>query len=160
MRENRPVQKILYSEATLTDLPEIVEMKLAMFKESGYVDLLSKNVIEIILEDYQRLYKTNEAKHFVAISNKIIIACVGAFLKTDLPYRYFAPPKYGFIGDVYSMPENRQCGISTKLNKTALAWLREQGVIMVRLLASDAGRPIYENLGFTSTDEMSITFTT
>lgn len=151
---------IIYREARLSDLPRIVQMKMAMFEESGYAGMLAINAQEMVLEDYYRLYEAKEAQHFVANVDKKIISCVGAFLKADLPYRYFKHSTYGFIGDVYTEPEQRGLRVSTELNKIALAWLREKGVSMVRLLATDAGRPIYENLGFVPTDEMVLEFKT
>ncbi len=154
------VTDILYKEATSTDIPEIVELKLAMFVESCHADKLAENAKEIILEDYLRLYVDNQAQHFVARKGNRILGCVGAFVKNDLPYRYYKYPAYGFIGDVYTVPDSRNMGLSTKLNEMALIWLRRKGIATVKLLSSEAGRPIYEKLGFKSTDEMSITFTT
>ena len=151
---------ISYGEAESTDIPAIVELKLAMFVESCHADKLAENAKEIILNDYYRLYEEGQAQHFVTRNENNIIACVGAFIKSDLPYRYYKSSSYGFIGDVYTMPGNRGCGLSTELNEIALAWLRERGIKTVRLLASEAGRPIYKKLGFIPTDEMSITYTT
>ncbi len=148
---------ILYLEATSVDIPEIVELKMAMFVESCHADKLAKNAKELVVEDYFGLYAENQAQHFVAKIDNKILGCVGAFIKSDLPYRYYKCPIYGFIGDVYTVPNSRNKGLSTKLNEMALAWLKKQGVTMVKLLASEAGRPIYEKLGFKSTDEMSIT---
>ena len=39
---------------------------------------------------------------------------------------------------------------------TILAWLREQGLQSVDLHASDAGRHLYETLGFEPTNEMRL----
>ena len=150
------MSNIAFREACLEDFPRIVEMKVARFEEAGHASLLAKSAEGIVMDDYRRLYELNEAKHFVACIDKKIISCVGAFIKADLPYRYFEPSRYGFIGDVYTEPEERGRGLATALNKKALAWLKKRGVIMVRLLASNAGRKMYENLGFTSTDEMAL----
>ncbi|MEM6986094.1 MAG: GNAT family N-acetyltransferase, partial [Pseudomonadota bacterium] len=66
----------------------------------------------------------------------------------------------GFIGDVYTAPSYRNHGISTTLNEKALDWLKSYGVSFVRLLASDAGRPIYERLGFSPDVDMVLRFDT
>jgi len=78
----------------------------------------------------------------------------GAFLKSDIPYRYFSVPQYGFIGDVYTAEGFRRRGLAKHLSELALCWLGSKDVRMVRLLASEAGRPLYEKLGFTASDEM------
>ena len=147
-----------YGTATFDELPRIIEMKMTMFHEVDHAELLSPNAESIILEDYQRLYGEKNARHFVARANGRIVASVGAFIKSDLPFRYFLPASYGFIGDVYTEPSIRGKGVATKLNGDALKWLGSRGVKLVRLLASDTARPLYERLGFTASNEMVLTF--
>lgn len=145
-----------YGIATSNELPRIVEMKVAMFDEAGHGDLLGDNAVSLVLNDYEHLYREGIAAHFVARDNGEIIASAGAFIKSDLPFRYFDPAIYGFIGDVFTEKAYRNRGISTVLNKDALKWLKTKGVLMVRLLASEAGRTIYVRLGFQPTDEMAL----
>lgn len=140
--------KVKYDIASPDNIARIVDLKLDMFREFGYDQHLIKNVRELINNDYARLYEEKIAIHFLAQLDNQIMGMVGAFIKSDIPYRYFANPQYGFIGDVYTKPMYRKQGISKKLNEQALNWLRDYGVSSVRLLASDAGRPLYEHLGF------------
>lgn len=145
-----------YGEALAEDLPRIVEMKLAMFEEAGYSHLLARNAASVVLGDYRQLYQQQRAVHMVARSQTEIVACAGAFVKTDLPFRYFDPPQYGFLGDVYTSSGFRGQGVATKLSTNAIGWLRDRGVKMVRLLATEAASSIYVNLGFKPTDEMML----
>lgn len=147
-----------FAIATVDDLPRIVEMKLAMFREAGHATLLAPTGATDILADYQDLYSRGLACHFLARAPEGVVGTVGAFLKTDLPFRYFVPPHYGFIGDVYTEPAYRGRGFARILNEDAIAWLRKQGVTMIRLLASEAGRPLYEKLGFKPSDEMVLKY--
>jgi GNAT superfamily N-acetyltransferase len=124
-----------------------------MFRESGHAQLLAPDAYDLVLSDYLEMYRTGQALHFVAGSGAIV-AMAGAFLKSDIPYRYFVRPTYGFIGDVYTESSFRRRGVARVLNDAALAWLRSKGVMTVRLLASVAGRPLYEKLGFVPSDEM------
>lgn len=151
---------IEFGMAFLLDLPRIVEIKLAMFDASGHATLLAPDARTVVLDDYQTLYAEGRAQHFVARVNGRVIAAVGAFVKSDLPFRYFQPPFYGFIGNIYTEPPYCSRGIATSLSREALVWLKRQGCHMVRLLASDAGRPIYEKLDFCPTDEMFLVFPT
>lgn len=158
--ENGPMKsmEVNYSVASQDDIPCIVEMKIDMFREFGYDQYLRKNAQEVIVEDYRAMYVDNLAIHFVAKVDECIVGMVGAFIKSDLPFRYFYNGQYGFIGDVYTVPTYRNLGISMKMNKDAINWLKEYGVSYVRLLASDAGRPIYEQLGFSPDVDMVLTF--
>lgn len=139
--------------ATIDDLPLVVEIKLQMFREAGHFGLLAHNAGALVLEDYRRMYAAGMATHFIA-SGEAPVAMAGAFLKSDIPFRYFATPAYGFIGDVFTLEGYRRRGLARRLNELALHWLEERGVDMVRLLASAAGRPLYEKLGFVASDEM------
>lgn len=147
-----------YGFAALDELLRIVEMKLAMFPEAGHAELLAPNAEIVILEDYHKLYKKEAAVHFVARANGRIVATVGVFIKSDIPYRYFTQSFYKIIGDVYTKPAYRRKGVATKLNREVLKWLNSRGIKSVRLLASDAARPIYERLGFSASDELVLTF--
>ncbi len=149
-----------YGAGLIEDLPRIVEIKIAMFQEAGHADLLASDAESIVLEDYLRLYKEDLAHHFVARDGKTLVASVGAFVKSDLPFRYFEPPQYGFLGDVYTEKEYRGIGIATRLSTDAINWLKSRKVRVVRLFASEAARPIYESLGFSSTDEMVLQWRT
>jgi len=80
----------------------------------------------------------------------------GGFIKSDIPYRYFKKPRYGFVGDVYTLPEARKLGLAKKLSALVLDWLKHQHIDVVRLLASDAARPVYEKMGFQVTNEMAL----
>jgi GNAT superfamily N-acetyltransferase len=145
-------------EAQAVHLPRIVELKLAMFEEMGLGHLLASNFKPLVLSDYQKLYESLEAKHFLATHGGTIVSMAGGFIKSDIPYRYFNNPRYGFVGDVYTLPSARRQDLATTLNSHVLDWLKKEGVGMVRLLASDAARTIYKGFGFQETDEMVLTF--
>jgi len=152
--------EVKYEIASQNDLVCIVDMKIEMFREFGYDRYLGENAHEVIVEDYSRMYEENLATHILAKVDSHIVGIVGAFIKSDIPFRYFSKGHYGFIGDVYTIPAYRNLGISLKLNEEALSWLKDYGVSFVRLLASDAGRPIYEKLGFAPDVDMVLKFDT
>ncbi len=56
----------------------------------------------------------------------------------------------GWIGALGVLPRSRGRGLGTELTEAAVAWLRERGARTVLLYATDAGRPIYERVGFTA----------
>ena len=60
------------------------------------------------------------------------------------------------IVNVYTELEFRGQGLARQLMLTALDWLKEQGFRMAALHASDAGRHLYETLGFRPTNEMQV----
>ncbi|MET0029585.1 MAG: GNAT family N-acetyltransferase [Candidatus Thiodiazotropha sp.] len=150
------MRSLSYGKASIEDLPRIVEMKLAMFEEAGFSHLLARDAASLVLSDYRQLYQQRRAIHMVARSSAEIVACAGAFVKRDLPFRYFDPPQYGFLGDVYTDSHYRGQGIATKLSSDAIGWLKGFNMKMVRLLASEATSSIYAEMGFKPSDEMML----
>ena len=57
--------------------------------------------------------------------------------------------------NVYTEPAWRRRGIAERLVRAALAWADARGASGVVLHASDAGRALYERLGFRPTNEMA-----
>ena len=64
------------------------------------------------------------------------VACVAAFATT------------GWIGALGVAPEARRRGLGGALTEAAVRWLRGRGAQTVLLYATEAGRPVYERLGF------------
>jgi GNAT superfamily N-acetyltransferase len=71
------------------------------------------------------------------------VACCAAFEAT------------GWIGAVGVAPEARRHGVGTALTEAAVRWLRNRGAQTVLLYATEAGRPVYERLGFV-TEERAV----
>ena len=145
---------VYIARAAASDIEAVVALKLAMFAESGRAHLLPEERRAMVVQDYGAMYAEDLAAHFVVRRGGAIVSCAGAFLKSDLPYRYFAPPFYGSVGDVYTVPVERGAGLAKQLSAAAVDWLKSRGVRTVRLLASEAARPIYLSMGFRPTDEM------
>lgn len=136
-----------------TDLPQIVDLKISLLLEAGSLDLLATNTYEIIKDSYKYLYLQNQAIHFVAEQNNNLIAMVGAFVKSDIPFAYFKNHEYGFICDIYTKVPYRNTSLAKTLSLQAIDWLKFQGIDNFRLLASDAGKPVYAKLGFEENDD-------
>ncbi|HZI22072.1 MAG TPA: GNAT family N-acetyltransferase [Gemmatimonadales bacterium] len=60
------------------------------------------------------------------------------------------------ILNVYTERSWRRRGVAEALMRELLAWCRDNGVESVVLHASNEGRPLYEKLGFTATNEMRL----
>jgi GNAT superfamily N-acetyltransferase len=59
-----------------------------------------------------------------------------------------------YIVNVYTEPEHRRRGLSRRLMEEVIAWCRANGMTRITLHASRAGRRMYEDLGFVTTNEM------
>lgn len=54
----------------------------------------------------------------------------------------------GWIGALGVLPRARSRGVGAALTEACVDWLRERGAETVLLHATDAGRPVYERIGF------------
>jgi ribosomal protein S18 acetylase RimI-like enzyme len=62
----------------------------------------------------------------------------------------------GYVLNVYVVPEYRRRGLARALLQRCLDEARTRKIRVVALHASNAGRPVYEGMGFRSTSEMYI----
>lgn len=58
----------------------------------------------------------------------------------------------GWVHDIVVRPGQQRSGLGGRLTEAAIAWLRARSATVVLLLATDAGRPVYERLGFVAGD--------
>ncbi len=60
----------------------------------------------------------------------------------------------GYVLNVFVEPEYRGRGLARALMELCVTEARSRGIRVVALHASDAGRPLYEKLGFYAANEM------
>ncbi len=143
-------------KAEIQDLDIVVKLKIEMFTEVGSIALLQENVEEQIYETYKKLYEEDRGCHYLAYENDSVIACGGAVIKSDVPFCFFKTPMYGYIIDVYCIPEKRRNGYASKIVGELLKWLNNKEVHNIKLKPSGAGRHLYEKFGFCDSGEMEL----
>jgi GNAT superfamily N-acetyltransferase len=57
-------------------------------------------------------------------------------------------PPTGWVHGIVVRPGQQRSGLGGRLTEAAIAWLRARSAGAVLLLATEAGRPVYERLGF------------
>lgn len=143
-------------KAEIKDLNIVIEMKMAMFKEVGSIMLLQENAESKIYAKYKELYTQEDGCHYLVYENGKAIACGGAVIKEDVPFCFFKTPIYGYVIDVYCVPDKRRNGYASLIMKELIKWLKDKGVHTVRLKPSAVGRQMYEKIGFSDSGEMEM----
>ena len=147
---------------TLDDAATIARHRVEMFRDMGDVpteelarDLLGKSTsaLSVLLAD------GSYVGWFAIDAGGSVIAGAGVHIKPQLPrishdHARIEDSPVPLAVNVYTEPQWRGQGIARALMREVMGWASEQGTDRVVLHASDAGRPLYESLGFHSTNEM------
>jgi GNAT superfamily N-acetyltransferase len=87
---------------------------------------------------------------WLALAEGAPVACVMLIWWQLVPNFEEGNRKRGFVSSVYTRPAFRRQGIARRLMGELVAFARERGVHRLILWASDMGRPLYEDLGFSA----------
>jgi ribosomal protein S18 acetylase RimI-like enzyme len=151
--------------AAAHDIPLLAAHRAAMFRDMGSVHRDAEAPLIRATDEYlRRALPSGEYLAWVAESAgaaREVIGGAGVQLRTILPR-----PGAGGAGielgpeaivlNVYVVPAWRRRGVAEALMRTLLATLAERKVRRIVLHASDAGRRLYERLGFVATNEMRL----
>jgi len=140
----------------------IARHRVEMFREMGEVptDELARELLKRSTSALASLLAEGSYLGWFAIdTGGSVIAGAGVHIKPQLPrpshdsVRVEDAP-VPLVVNVYTEPQWRGRGVARSLMRELMDWASQQGMDRVVLHASDAGRPLYEKLGFQPTNEM------
>jgi GNAT superfamily N-acetyltransferase len=150
-------ETLVLREARLAELRAISHHWIAMFEEVGkhregdFVPDWRERFIRFFSAEITR----GDAAYFVAVDGDRIIGTAGARVTNGYPAE-ITGIRNGYIFGVHVDAPYRGRGIATALTQRAVEFLKQRNPWAIRLHASPFGRPIYEKMGFTATNEMQI----
>jgi GNAT superfamily N-acetyltransferase len=148
--------------STVDDAAVIARHRVAMFTDMGDVPTedLSNDLLERSTRALAAYLADGSYVGWLAITaDGDVIAGAGVHIKPQLPrisydHARVEDSPVPLAVNVYTEPQWRKRGIARVLMKVAMEWASSQGADRVVLHASDAGRPLYESLGYHVTNEM------
>ncbi|WP_158453447.1 GNAT family N-acetyltransferase [Pelosinus fermentans] len=149
-------------QASEKEIPLALQFRQILLKEMGIPrELLINSMSEVLLAFYHQEFNVGRMRHYIAYSQENQpVAIAGAVIKNDFPYCLLNPGYYGWIMDVYTLPDYRGKKLATKLLELTNQWLVEKGVHEAKLIAvENDARRLYENLGYRATFDMSLNLT-
>ncbi|MGH9502542.1 MAG: GNAT family N-acetyltransferase [Terriglobales bacterium] len=148
---------VLIRPATLADIPALLRHRRGMYEDMGYADPGQMSAMVASCEPYLAIALTNGTLFgWLACMREKVVAG-GVVLVSPWPsHPYDGQCRRATILNMYTDPEFRRRGIARRLMQTMIDWCRNEGFVHVTLHASDRGRPLYEGLGFESTNEMRL----
>ncbi len=142
--------------ATLADVPTIVHFRYCMFAAMHYTPYTEASGMNDAYRAWlePRLVQGDFIGWMAHDQNEQPIGSVGVELMERAPHPVDLSTRQGHLVNVYVEPEHRRRGLARQLMQTALDWCRDQGIRVMTLTASDAGRPLYEAFGFVDAHQM------
>jgi GNAT superfamily N-acetyltransferase len=144
--------------ATRDDAEVIARHRGLMFLDMGKVSRDESEQIRNATEPHiRKLLETDQYVGWLVIKNEEVVAGGGAYLRELLPIPGCSRlGRWAYIANIYTEEAHRRQGLARLVVSTILQWCEEHGIDQITLAASDAGRPLYESLGFVPTADMRL----
>ncbi|MGA8090283.1 MAG: GNAT family N-acetyltransferase [Terracidiphilus sp.] len=143
-------------KATIDDAGLITRHRKAMFADA---DSAPPAVLEEMGRNFEpwvlRMLASGKYAGFIIGDGNRDIASAGLLVLDWAPH--FLDPageQRGYVLNVFVEPEYRRRGLAQALMSECMDEARRRGIRVVALHASKKGQPVYEKLGFTSSNEM------
>jgi len=144
--------------ASADDLDTLVEHRRTMFQDMGYSDVAALDSMAARFRAWliERLHSGKYLAWLVTAPDGSIAAGAGLWLMDWPPHMIGQRACRGNILNVYTSAAHRRRGLARQLMQTVVEWCRENGIDTVILHASPSGRSLYQEMGFTATNEMRL----
>jgi GNAT superfamily N-acetyltransferase len=152
--------------ATPADAALLAEHRVAMFREMGSIKPTREAALRTASHAYfAAALASGEYVGWLALSARRperALAGAGVQLRSLLPRPNtdgdgLLLGREALVLNVYTDPSWRRRGLARHLMSEIIRWAATAGVVRLVLHASTGGRPLYESLGFTATNEMRYT---
>ena len=142
--------------ATLADVTIIIRFRRCMFAEMGYTPYTEAVGMDAAYRAWlePRLERGDHIGWLALDEHERPVGSVGVELLYSAPHPVDLSTRRGHLVNVWIEPAHRRRGLARQLTQTAMDWCMGQGIRVMTLSASDAGRPLYESLGFKASSEM------
>ena len=152
------MESVTTRKATISDIPELIKLRRLMFESMGITDSNQLDKGDSAVEKYFYNSIPNKTfKGWVAVNKAgMVISSVGVVFDQHPPGPNNLSGKIAYIMNLYTLPDHRRQGIAGRLMQEVLEWIKKHGLTSVTLHATDMGKNLYEQLGFTSSNEMHL----
>ncbi|HET8946775.1 MAG TPA: GNAT family N-acetyltransferase [Candidatus Polarisedimenticolia bacterium] len=144
--------------ATPRDLDVVLLHRRRMFEEMGFRDPAAlEKMLEVSATLLGRGLADGSYRGWLAEApDGRVVAGGGIIILTFQPHPVDPRPQRAWVVNMFTEPEYQRRGLARRLVREMIDWSRAQGLRYLYLHASDAGRPLYESMGFIANNEMRI----
>lgn len=146
---------IKYKTATASDIDLLMSSRLEMLKVVNSLDEDYQYSDEIIREsrDY---FLNGDQVTVLAMDGDKVVGCASMSFMRIMPTFSHPTGKRAHLMNVYTSKEYRRQGIAEKMVKMLIDITWQRGATEISLDATEAGRPLYEKLGFKDSTECMV----
>ena len=136
---------MIYRKATEKDIDSIVEMRINLLIEEAAT---IPTDIRAELKEYFSIEINKTIVVMLAEEKDKIVATSSVIFQKYPPSFSNKEGMRAYITNVYTMPEYRRQGISTKLLDKLIEEVKKRGILYVWLWATEQGNHLYKKYGF------------
>lgn len=145
---------ITYRKADITDIPQLIYLRLQFLKE---IYPKAGNSQDDQLKDHLRSYLTEHLSHdnfvnWFADKDGEVVGSAGIVFYNQPPLYHNLEGKVAYILNVYTLPAYRRRGIAKTLLQKIMDEAKRRNTGKVSLHTSKEGRALYEQFGFLAGD--------
>ncbi len=146
--------------ATTNDAALITAHRHSMFTDNEFSPESTLDAMDVNFEPWVR-ERLADSRYVGLLleENGAVLAGAGVFFADFPPHYRHAEPGRAYLLNFWTAMEARGRGYAKQLVTACIEECRMRGSNVIVLHASPFGRPIYEKLGFTQTNEMMLTLT-
>ena len=143
--------------AGVNELSKVLHHRRSMFLDMGFEGNTVEEAMAISETMFaEAMHQDRYAGWFVEDASGAVVAGGGIVLIEFQPGPRDPSAYRPWVVNMYTERDHRGKGLARELMKIMTAWSRQQGFRNLYLHSSKQGRPIYESLGFTPTNEMGL----
>ena len=154
MRE-KEMNGIIYKKTTKADMEILMKLRLEMVIEVN--DLSSEyEYDENFISESRRYFESGEQTTVIAFDGETPVGCASLSYIWIMPTYSHPTGNRAHLMNVYTRADHRRKGISKKMVEILIDEAKENGVTEISLDTTEKGRPLYESLGFKSSDSCMV----
>jgi GNAT superfamily N-acetyltransferase len=150
--------EITIRQATVSDIPDLVCLRRVMFESMGFDDPVQLASADAAAAAYfAKNIPAGAFTGWLAItSTEMAVGSGGVVIDQHPPGPRNLSGQVGYVMNLVTVPGYRRQGIARRVMQAMLEWLAERNIHHVTLHATEAGRPLYRELGFVDSNEMRL----
>ena len=149
------MNKILYRKTTKADMKILMKLRLEMLREVNGLSGEYEYDENFIFES-RRYFESGEQTTVIASDGETLVGCASLSYTWIMPTFSHPTGNRAHLMNVYTRADYRRRGISKKMVEILIDEAKENGVTEISLDATEMGRPLYESLGFKTSDSCMV----